>query len=298
MPGSTHSGGVVFRLTKSGPRYLLVGASGSKNRWVLPKGNIEKGESAATAAVREVAEEAGVRTRLIQRLKRVKQKKGDEKITVVYYLLVYSGRTSAAEDRVVRWCSLDEALDAVDVPRVRKLLKSTDRLLTSAMRERPAVARVWGILEWAVLGAVVLLAATPIWRAADIPRAVLAVGLALLVLPLGCALGSALRRLGPPVERRLFGSVESEAPASALLSREDRLRLLVCGPDAVEREDILGSPFRVSGALALFAPVIALSLSSWLPLVVFALAIGAWWFVGRRRALVVAALAGGNAEAD
>ena len=48
MPGSTHSGGVVFRLTKSGPRYLLVEASGSKDRWVLPKGNIEKGESAVT----------------------------------------------------------------------------------------------------------------------------------------------------------------------------------------------------------------------------------------------------------
>ncbi|HSC14437.1 MAG TPA: NUDIX domain-containing protein [Gammaproteobacteria bacterium] len=293
MPGSTHSGGVVFRLTKSGPRYLLVGASGSKNRWVLPKGNIEKGESAAAAAVREVAEEAGVRTRLIQRLKRVKQKKGDERITVVYYLLVYSGRTSAAEDRVVRWCTLDEALDAVDVPRVRRLLKSTDRLLTSAMRERPAV-RVWRIFEWALLGAVVLLAAAPIWRAADVPRAVLAVALALLVLPLGFALGSVLRRLVPPVERRLFGSLESEGPASALPSGEDRLRLLVRGPDAVEREDFLGTRFRVSGALALFAPVTALSLPSWLSLVLFALAIGAWWFVGRRRALVVAALAGGN----
>ena len=294
MAGSTHSGGVVFRLTKSGPRYLLVEASGSKDRWVLPKGNIEKGESAAAAAVREVAEEAGVRTRLIQRLKRVKQKKGDERITVVYYLLVYSGRTSAAEDRVVRWCAVDEALDAVDVPRVRKLLKSTDRLLTSAMRERPAVARVSRILEWGLLGAVVLLAAAPIWRTADVPRAVLAVALALLVLPLGFVLGWVLRRLVPPVERRLFGSVESEAPASALPSGEDRLRLLVRGPDAVEREDFLGTRFRVSAALALFAPVTALSLPAWLPLLVFAPAIGAWWLVGRRRALVVAALAGGN----
>ncbi len=205
MARSTHGGGVVFRLTKDGPRYLLVEASGSKDRWVLPKGHIEKGETAAIAAVREVAEEAGVRAQLVQRLKRVKQKKGGDRITVVYYLLAYSGRTSPAEDRTVRWCRIDEALGALDIPRVRKLLKSTDRMLTSALVERPSVRRVARLLTAMTLGALLLLAALPLWWRADVPWAVLAIALVLLVLPLGIAAGVVLRRILPAVERLLSG---------------------------------------------------------------------------------------------
>ena len=44
MSRPTHAGGVVFRLTTGGPRYLLVEASGARGRWVFPKGRVEKGE--------------------------------------------------------------------------------------------------------------------------------------------------------------------------------------------------------------------------------------------------------------
>lgn len=81
-PGvAEQAGGVVF---DASGRIALRRAK--KGDWVLPKGHIEAGESAATAAIREVAEEMGLATRLIDWL-------GDERFNfkkdrhVGYFLL-------------------------------------------------------------------------------------------------------------------------------------------------------------------------------------------------------------------
>ena len=68
------------------PRYLVVEASGTRDRWVFPKGRIEAGESARAAALREVGEDAGVRVRLIRRPGPVEQKKEGDSIRIVYFL--------------------------------------------------------------------------------------------------------------------------------------------------------------------------------------------------------------------
>ncbi len=57
MRREVSAGGVVFRRTSKGPEFLLIRANG---RWLFPKGNIEKGESRQTAALREIAEETGL----------------------------------------------------------------------------------------------------------------------------------------------------------------------------------------------------------------------------------------------
>src|SRR5947209_4515870 len=51
------AGGVVFRLTPLGPRFLLIRAG---RRWSFPKGNVEKKETPEGAALREIAEETGL----------------------------------------------------------------------------------------------------------------------------------------------------------------------------------------------------------------------------------------------
>jgi 8-oxo-dGTP pyrophosphatase MutT (NUDIX family) len=111
----THGGGVVFKLTPDGPRYLLVEASGTRSRWVFPKGHVEDGETGASAALREVGEEAGVRARLVRRLRPVEHKKDGERIAIAYFLMAYAGRTAPLDKRRLRWLSFDEAIAALDL---------------------------------------------------------------------------------------------------------------------------------------------------------------------------------------
>ena len=128
----THGGGVVFRLTIHGPRYLLVEASGTRDRWVLPKGRVEDAESGATAALREVGEEAGVRARVMQRVGLVEQKKEGERIRIAYFLMAYAGRTKPLERRRVRWLTYDDAVRTLDIGKSRRVLRVAHRLISEA----------------------------------------------------------------------------------------------------------------------------------------------------------------------
>jgi 8-oxo-dGTP diphosphatase len=140
MRRSTHGGGVVFKLTLAGPRYLLVEASGAGRRWVFPKGRVEDGETAAAAARREVSEEAGVRARPLRRLRAVEQRKSRERISIAYFLMAYAGRTAPLEKRKVRWLSFREALEALDLGKSRRVLRSANRLVWVALGVAASVA--------------------------------------------------------------------------------------------------------------------------------------------------------------
>jgi 8-oxo-dGTP pyrophosphatase MutT (NUDIX family) len=158
---STHAGAVVVKLTGEGPRYLLVEARGTRDRWVFPKGHIESGETAADTALREVIEEAGVRARTIRRLRRVAQKQEGEWISIAYFLMAYTGRTTPLEKRRIRWLSFDEASETLDLVKSQRVLRSADRLISRGAGEesprrriRRAAAR---FAEWLVLEALALL---------------------------------------------------------------------------------------------------------------------------------------------
>ena len=55
------AGGVVF--SRDGKVLVLGHVDGA---WVFPKGHIEQGETSEAAALREVAEEAGVQAELVR----------------------------------------------------------------------------------------------------------------------------------------------------------------------------------------------------------------------------------------
>ena len=59
------AGGVAFRCQDSDPEVAIVSVKPSL-RWQLPKGIVDPGESPEMTAVREVREEAGIETELIQ----------------------------------------------------------------------------------------------------------------------------------------------------------------------------------------------------------------------------------------
>ena len=141
----THGGGVVFKLTSEGPRYLLVEASGTRGRWVFPKGHVEEGETGAATALREVSEEAGVRARLIRRLRPVEDRKEGRPIAIAYFLMAYGGRTAALEKRKVRWLSFGEAIEALDRGKSRRILRSAHRIVAAAATGQPEGHRIWGL---------------------------------------------------------------------------------------------------------------------------------------------------------
>lgn len=144
MNRATHGGAVVFKLTRKGPIYLLVEAGGTRGRWVFPKGHIEKGETAVGTAVREVTEEAGVRARPLRGLRHVEQKQEGKWISVAYFLMAYVGPAKPLDKRRIRWLGFEDAIEALDFAKSRRLLRSADRLITLPRRHRirRAVARL------------------------------------------------------------------------------------------------------------------------------------------------------------
>ena len=159
MRRPTHAGAVVFRMSRKGPRYLLVEARGKRGRWIFPKGHVEDGETAADAARREVAEEAGVRARPVKRLRRVGQKQRGDTISIAYFLMAYSGPTVPSEDRRVRWLSFDAAVEALDLGKSRRLLRTADRVVPPVANGK----RVWRrgvagrLADWLVRAGLALL---------------------------------------------------------------------------------------------------------------------------------------------
>ena len=102
-----------------------------------------------------------MRARPIRRLRRVEQKQEGEWISIAYFLMAYAGRATPLEKRRIRWLSFDEATEALDLVKSRRVLRSADRLISLGAGEEPprhrirrAVAR---FAEWLVLGALALL---------------------------------------------------------------------------------------------------------------------------------------------
>ena len=115
------AGGVVVRTVGGRPHLAAIRPQGRKpGTWVLPKGNIDPGESPAETAVREVREETGLEGRIVEKLGDVKYIytwDGERIFKVVSFFLVRAGRGRIGEiDEAMRvevaearWLPLDEA---------------------------------------------------------------------------------------------------------------------------------------------------------------------------------------------
>ena len=116
------AGGVAFRLGRDGGAEVALIAVGEKLRWQLPKGTIEHGEAPEDAALREVREETGLTTEIVELLDVVEYwYVGDSRgrrvrfhKKVHFYLMRYLNGDVADHDhevREARWLPIDEAVE-------------------------------------------------------------------------------------------------------------------------------------------------------------------------------------------
>ena len=108
MAAPTHAGGIVRRRDGERVRFLLVTARNQPGEWVLPKGHIEGGESAAEAAVREVLEEAGVTAAIGGELGDLEYWNQKGRVHVRFFLMEFISEDEPGENRTRAWLDADE----------------------------------------------------------------------------------------------------------------------------------------------------------------------------------------------
>lgn len=115
------AGGAAFRQNDSDVEIALISAKPSL-RWQLPKGIIDEGETPEVAALREVREEAGIETELLEKIETIEYwYVGDYRGARVrfhklvhFFLLEYMSGTVEDHDYEVaeaRWVKLSEAVE-------------------------------------------------------------------------------------------------------------------------------------------------------------------------------------------
>lgn len=131
------AGGVIYRHDGSTLEVALI-ATNESRRWGLPKGHVRRGETAEAAAVREIAEETGLRGDVQRHLATIEYwfRAGPTRIHkyVDLFLVRYVDgalEPQQAEVDDARWFSIVEAIDLASFARERDVLEQVLRLLES-----------------------------------------------------------------------------------------------------------------------------------------------------------------------
>ena len=125
------AGGVVVRPAPGGWQVALVHRP-HRGDWTFPKGHLEAGESAETAALREVEEETALRCTLIGPAGRVRYRdQRDQPKVVDYWLMEVEAGAFAPNDEVdaLVWVALADVGEALSY--------EVDRNLIPAVLDQP-----------------------------------------------------------------------------------------------------------------------------------------------------------------
>jgi 8-oxo-dGTP pyrophosphatase MutT (NUDIX family) len=122
-------GAIATRVHEGRPQVMLVRANTPKREWVLPKGHLEAGETAADAAVRELLEEAGIDGELVEFVDVLEFTGRRGPLRVQYFLIrARSVRSHGEPHREPTWFDFDQAMNVVIYDDARRLLaKAKDR---------------------------------------------------------------------------------------------------------------------------------------------------------------------------
>ena len=125
MLSASHAGAVVFRVDGELVRVLLVRSKKDPALWVIPKGQIEPGETPQVAALREAFEEAGVTGLVLDRAgPTLRFRSGDEDVAVEYFLVELTAEMPSPEGREKCWCLPEEANARLVFQNARDVLRT------------------------------------------------------------------------------------------------------------------------------------------------------------------------------
>lgn len=125
------AGGIVFRPTADNKDIEILLIQDSKNRWTIPKGHIEPGETAKQTAVREIGEESGLKeVEVLSWLGKIHFKYRRAEKLVLMTTQVYLVQSLDKNERPtkekwmngIRWFTFSEALDAIEYADIEKLM--------------------------------------------------------------------------------------------------------------------------------------------------------------------------------
>jgi len=123
------AGGIVFRHGEKGVEILLI--QDAKDRWTIPKGHIEEGETAQQTARREIGEEAGLsQVDILGWLGKIhfRYRRIDKLVlmTTQIYLVRAKGDTNDIQKEEwmngIQWFTFQDALDAIEYEDIGKLM--------------------------------------------------------------------------------------------------------------------------------------------------------------------------------
>lgn len=124
------AGGVIFRRNKKNEVEILL-IQDSKDRWTIPKGHIEEGETAQETAKREIGEEAGLKdVKILGWLGKIhfRYRRVDKLVlmTTQVYLVKALGDTDKIQKEEwmngIKWFGFSDALDAIEYEDIGKLI--------------------------------------------------------------------------------------------------------------------------------------------------------------------------------
>ncbi len=124
------AGGIVFRRNANNQIEILL-IQDAKDRWTIPKGHIEEGETAKQCAEREIGEETGLtNVRVLNWLGKInfryRRQQSLVLMTTEIFLVQAQGDTEAIkpEDWMngIKWFSSQEALDKIEYEDIGKII--------------------------------------------------------------------------------------------------------------------------------------------------------------------------------
>ena len=132
---------IPFRGTGKKLEICLIRKKGSKKKWGIPKGFVDRGDTTKETALKEAGEEAGLKGRLVgDPVGSYEYQKWGVKLDVTVYLMEVKDEDDdwdEADFRERHWTSLQEAAELLERHPVRPLLKNAEgEVLMSGFRLR------------------------------------------------------------------------------------------------------------------------------------------------------------------